>query len=92
MENWKTILFILIAMMSGVLGLLYIPNILSGSGLDVSGTAVMTGIGLMGVVMVLVSPVLFLDFWTQGQIAEAVVYSMLLIILGCTFIVAWLWG
>jgi len=53
---------------------------------------IMFGLGLIGLIMVFASWFVLKHFWQDGQIAEALMFWFILIILGFGLIVAWIGG
>jgi hypothetical protein len=87
----KLILIILIISFACVGIVLYLPQIMNGTSGALSGDGTMLGIGLLGIIMICISPIFFIESFYSHEYVEAFLYGTLLLVIGFVFLITWLW-
>jgi hypothetical protein len=87
----KLLLVILIVAFGSIGILLYLPQVNTVNNDILTNSSVLFGIGVIGMCMVLISPIFFIESMYSHDYLEAFEYGMLLLIIGIVLIMAWLW-
>jgi len=87
----KMLIVILVVAFGSIGILIYLPQINTVNNNVLADSSVLFGVGIIGMIMVLISPIFFIESIYSHDYLEAFEYGMLLLIVGAVLILAWLY-
>lgn len=89
----KLVIVISVIAFSAIGLTLYLPQFFANtaSGDVLTNSGVLLGIGVFGIILVLISPIFFIESFYAHEYVDAFLYGMLFLVIGIVLVLAWLW-